>query len=243
VRDSSVASAIGFLPRILVLTTLPHSRPKTHRFERINGRYSLRLQARRSVGLPYGTYPRLILAYLTTQAVRTKSPEIDLGRTPNDFGRRLGLTPISGPRGTTTRLQHQLQRLTSTLLSWETTKDFQTSEGGCGCIVATDSGLIRSTARLLRREPPWNPTLLLGREFFHQIIRSAVPVDFRALHQLRHSPLAIDIYVWLTYRMSYLRRPCLIPWQALQAQFGAEYARTRDFRRRFLTQLRKVLLV
>ena len=94
------ATTIGFMPRILVLTTLPHSRPTTHRFERINGRYSLRLEARRSVGLPYGLYPRLILTYLTTQALRTKSPEIDLGRTPNDFARKLGLTPISGPRGT-----------------------------------------------------------------------------------------------------------------------------------------------
>jgi hypothetical protein len=242
VRDSWGASAIGFLPRILVLTTLPHSRPNTHRFERVNGRYALRLEARRSVGLPYGTYPRLILAYLTTQAVRTKSPEIDLGRTPNEFARKLGLPSISGPRGTTTRLLDQLQRLSSTRLSWQTVKDFQTREGGSGFVVATDPGLQRWTARLLRREPPWNPTLLLGREFFQETTRSAVPVDLRAIHHLRRSPLAIDIYVWLTYRMSYLRRPCLIPWTALEAQFGSEYARARDFRRRFLAQLRNVLL-
>ena len=76
------ARALGFMPRILVLTTLPHRRPTTRRFERVNGRYSLRLEARRSIGLPYGVYPRLILIHLTTQAVCTKSPEIDLGRTP-----------------------------------------------------------------------------------------------------------------------------------------------------------------
>jgi hypothetical protein len=51
------ALALGFMPRILVLTTLPHSRPKKNRFERTNGRYSLRLEARRSIGLPYGVYP------------------------------------------------------------------------------------------------------------------------------------------------------------------------------------------
>ena len=89
--DARSAGTLGFMPRLFVLTTLPHRRPESHRFERFNGRYSLGLDARLSVGLPYGIYPRLILAYLTTAAVRSKSPEIELGRTPSDFTRRLGL--------------------------------------------------------------------------------------------------------------------------------------------------------
>jgi len=82
--DALSAGALGFMPRLLVLTTLPHRRPECHRFERVNGRHTLRMSAPRRVGLPYGSYPRLLLAYLTTQAVRTKSPQIDLGATPND---------------------------------------------------------------------------------------------------------------------------------------------------------------
>ncbi|MGB5752705.1 MAG: replication protein RepA, partial [Thermoanaerobaculia bacterium] len=96
-RDVHEAGALGFMPRMFVLATLPHRQTKANQFERVNGRYSLRLEARRSIGLPYGIYPRLILAYLTTQAVRTKSREIELGRTPSDVARKLGLTPISGP--------------------------------------------------------------------------------------------------------------------------------------------------
>ena len=53
--------------------------------------------------------------------------------------------------------------------------------------------------------------LALSRRFFQEITRSAVQVDLRAIELLKGSPLAIDIYIWLTYRMSYLRRPCLIP--------------------------------
>ena len=68
------AGALGFMPRLLVLTTLPHRRPERHRFERVNGRHSLRLSAPRRVGLPYGSYSRLLLAWLTTEAVRTKNP-------------------------------------------------------------------------------------------------------------------------------------------------------------------------
>ena len=68
-------------------------------------------------------------------------------------------------------------------------------------------------------------------------------IDLRALKALKGSPLALDIYSWLTYRMSYLRRPCLIPWEALQTQFGADYGRLRDFKKKFLSHLGDVLLV
>ncbi|MFQ5528466.1 MAG: pirin, partial [Thermoanaerobaculia bacterium] len=38
-------------------------------------------------------------------------------------------------------------------------------------------------------------------------------------------------------------RPCLIPWEALQIQFGADYGRLRDFKRKFLGHLADVLHV
>ena len=68
-----------------------------------------------------------------------------------------------------------------------------------------------------------------------------VPVDQRAIGQLKGSPLALDLYSWLTHRMSYLRNPTLVPWKGLQAQLGADYARPRDFRRRALAHLEDVV--
>ncbi len=106
------------MPRILTLTTLPHSRPTSNTFERVNGKHRLRLRARHHIGLPYGVYPRVILVYLTTAAIRSRSPVVELGPTPNEFARALGLTPISGKRGTVPRLQDQLERLLTTRLSW-----------------------------------------------------------------------------------------------------------------------------
>ena len=92
--------ALGFMPRILVLTTLPHRRPESHQirasqwppFASIERGSTRRLC--RTVPIP-----RLLLAYLTTQAVRTKSPEIHLGATPNDLARKLGLSVPSAGRG------------------------------------------------------------------------------------------------------------------------------------------------
>ena len=101
----------------------------------------------------------------------------------------------------------------------------------------------RPLRQLLPRQPVWRSHIVLGQGFFDEITSSAVPVDLRAIRQLRRSPLAIDLYVWLTYRMSYLKKPTMIPWESLQAQFGSTYARPRDFRRKAFTQLEKVIRV
>ncbi|MCP4201254.1 MAG: hypothetical protein GY769_04895 [bacterium] len=93
------------------------------------------------------------------------------------------------------------------------------------------------------QRPLWNSVVVLSSEFYDELVAHAVPIDLRALKALKGSPLALDIYSWLTYRMSYLRKPCLIPWEALQIQFGADYGRLRDFKRKFLTHLSDVLTV
>ncbi|MGB5160047.1 MAG: replication protein RepA [Thermoanaerobaculia bacterium] len=231
------------MPRILVLATLPHSLPSTNRIDRINGRFTLRMEASRSIGLPYGTYPRLVLAYLTTEALRTKNTEIHLGRTPNDFIRKLGLTPISGPRGTSQRLQEQLRRLRFTRFTWQSSVGLHPRNRGRGFVDSGSSPLLRLARERLSRRPVWHPRILLGWDFFEEITRSAVPVDLRAIHQLKGSPFAIDLYVWLTHRMSYLQNPTRVSWQSLQAQFGADYSRPRDFRRKAMDRLAEVIQV
>ena len=60
---------------------------------------------------------------------------------------------------------------------------------------------------------------------------------------LKRSPMALDIYTWLTYRSSYLKQPTVIPWAALALQFGSNYAQVRQFKAAFLTELRKVVTV
>lgn len=102
---------------------------------------------------------------------------------------------------------------------------------------------LKSLRRLLPGQPSWQPHIVLGQHFFEEITRSAVPIDLRAIRKLRRSPFAIDIYAWLTYRMSYLKKPTLVPWTSLEVQFGSDYARLRDFRNHAVTQLENVIRV
>ena len=65
------------------------------------------------------------------------------------------------------------------------------------------------------QQPLWNSVVVLSADFYDEFVAHAVPIDLRALRALRGSPLALDIYSWLTYRMSYLRKPCLIPMKSV----------------------------
>ena len=99
----------------------------------------------------------------------------------------------------------------------------------------------------------WDPFLgsgdrsqiVLTEEFYRVITDRPVPVDMRAIKALKGSALALDIYSWLTYRLSYLKQSTIIPWELLQMQFGSEYAATRSerysFKKDFQEQLKAVL--
>jgi hypothetical protein len=104
------AGATGYMARALVQATMPHKRTAGDVFLRQNGNLTLRMMADPEAGLPYGTLPRLLIAWLTTEAARTKERTLTLGPTLSAFMAKLDLIPSGGARGDITRLKDQLQR-------------------------------------------------------------------------------------------------------------------------------------
>jgi hypothetical protein len=245
VEAAREAGALGFMVRTLAQATMPHKRPDGTRFIRTNGSLRLEMVALQSdIGLPYGSVPRLLMAWICTEAVRTQSSKLYLGSSLSDFMGQLGMVPTGGRWGTITRLRYQALRLFNTAIS-------------CRFTVETDGVLRKPLHNVLvadeYEERWWKPKdpnqghlayeseLQLNERFFREILEFPVPIDLRALKALTKSPMAIDQYVWLSYRLGYLRKQTTIPWPALQAQFGAEYARTRDFKAAFTEHLKAVL--
>jgi hypothetical protein len=74
--EAKKAGTLGYMARILAQVTLPHSKPEGNEYVRKNGFLTLSILAPSHVGLPYGGIPRVVLSWLTTEAVRTKSREI-----------------------------------------------------------------------------------------------------------------------------------------------------------------------
>lgn len=237
-QEAKQAGAVGFMARVITQATLPHSKPAGNEFTRRNGAFELTILSPSSVGLPYGSIPRLLLAWMTTEAVRTRSPVLELGPTLSAFMAALGLTCRGGERGDITRLRNQTMRLFCSTVSCR--YEDKTHDEGANLNIVEKYSLWWSP-KTLDQMPLWKSTVTLGNNFFNKIIDRPVPVDMRALQALKRSPLALDMYCWLTYRLSYLRQPTEIPWAALELQFGADYGRERDFKAAFLHHLRAIL--
>ena len=244
VQKARDAGTLGYMARILVQATMPHKRIEGDVFERRNGAFSLAMVAHPGIGLPYGTYPRLLLSWLTTEAVRTKDHVLVLGPTLSGFMDQLGLCPTGGRWGTIHPLRDRMKRLFSCSVSC--TYEDEIRDAGAGYRIAKEYELWWNPKRP-EQAAMWNSTVTLSKDFFEEIVSRPVPIDMRALQALKRSPMAIDGYCWLTYRLSYLQKKTEIPWPALQAQFGSGYPDTpqgmRDFKKNFCKHLRSVLVV
>ena len=113
VSASETDPDLGFMARMLALCSLPRTNPGTrHQYKRANGPYKLVMVAGADNKLPYGNLPRLLLAWVSTEAVRTQSRELVLGHSLSEFMRTLGIYHNSGGRGgVQTRLRKQMNRL------------------------------------------------------------------------------------------------------------------------------------
>ena len=231
----------GYMARALVQTTLPHSDPGASYFERRNGTVNLSITGRPTIGLPYGKDPRLILAWICTEAVRTKNPVLNLGRSMSDFARKLQLNPRD--TRTAARLRNQAERLFSSLISIEYTGN---DEYRLANIVIAKNAFLCWDARDPDKQSLWESELTLNSDFYAEITHAPVPVRLDHLRALAKSPMEMDIYTWLTYRIhrtALTGQPVTIPWPSLRKQFGADFARRRDFQTSFCAALQKALLL
>jgi hypothetical protein len=238
-EDAYSAGEVGFLARALVQATLPHSDPKANEFVRRNGHFTLSILAPTDVGLPYGRYPRLVLAYLNSEAVRRKTREIELGHHFSHFCASLGIPPTTGPRGSLPLLRDQMQRLFASTFQCVFHDESDGRHAGDGFLIAEKRVLWWDSTQETDGAG-WGSRVVLSERFFREATEAPVPLDLRVLRALR-SPFEIDIYVWLTWRFFRLRRPVTIPWPSLMLQFGSGYANPRHFRKRFLGYLRGVI--
>jgi hypothetical protein len=238
------------MSNILVQATLPHSNPgDVDAWGRRNGRAQLHIQPGvdeiapnefRSLGVPYGTYPRLILIWLGTKVVQTRSRRVPLDDTLSGFMRKLGLDVTGGDTGTITNFKDQLRRLFTARIGllW----DEDSGQRRQPLLVADE---IEAWWDPLDADPDtfWHASVVVSEHFYKAMLRSAVPADNRILREIKQSPLAVDLYLWLTHRVTRLDKPVVLSWQQVHDQFGAEYKHTKDFAVKARDYLRRIRLL
>ena len=89
---------LGFMARLLALCALPRTNPGNRLlYKRVNGPYRLYMQAGPENKLPFGNLPRLLLAWVCTEAVRTRKCELVLGASLSEFMRKLDIYGTAWP--------------------------------------------------------------------------------------------------------------------------------------------------
>ena len=176
VGASEAAPDLGFMARLMALCSLPRTNPGNRKeYKRVNGPYRLYMQAGPETKLPFGILPRLLLAWVSTEAVRTQSRELVLGRSLSEFMRKLGMAPFGGAR---TRLRNQMKRLfnASVRLVYEDRR----GEASVNSPVASRTEFWWNPKH--PDEPMlWDSKIKLGEDFFNEIIRHPVPLDMNIL--------------------------------------------------------------
>ena len=233
------------MARWLMLCSLPRSNPGQRKeYVRRNGPYTLVMTSGYPYKLPFGNLPRLLAAWVCTEAVRTQSRELVLGHSLSGFMRKLDIDAQSGGRGgVRTRLRNQMQRFFNAQV-----RLIYQAEGH----EATVNSPIASRTDLWwnERNPDvpvlWESKIELGEKFFEEIMRHPVPLDMNTLKALKRSALGLDLYMWLVYRTFNLDAPLRLSWPTLYRQFGADPGRAsdkfivRDFRKDCLRELKKI---
>lgn len=242
-EDAKTSGTLGFMTRSLAIATLPHRNVKDFRFVRKNGDFTLTMMTAHPQGLPYGTLPRLLLTWVCTEVAQRRERELSLGHNLSAYLAELGLHNTGGKRGDITRLKHAMTTLFSSVISCH----YEGSDKWALQNVLLADGVDWWTPQNPEEAGEWQSRVVLSERFFNECVEHKLPFDMRAIRALRQSPLALDIYVWLTHRMSYLSKRTTIPWISLSGQFGAGYAVNdqglRDFKRAFLRELKHVLII
>lgn len=238
---------VSFMHSILCQIGLPRSKVTGDRFERRNGNAALVVSAGSLWNgqqmlpqpVPYGPFPRLIMAFISTYAVRERTACIPFGDSANDALRLLGIEK-SGQGFRMFRTQVSALAACSLTLGFTSGEKAHTFHG---------SPIEEFEAWLPGQEGQrslWPSQMVLGQRFYQTLIDHAVPIDLRALSSLKGSAMAMDIYLYLVQRLPRISRPVGLTWWMLKEQFGQEYvgqSALEDFKRRFKIALRQVLSV
>ena len=188
-------SRLGITHAGFAMTSLPHKRVEDTVWERKGYLTTLLVELgldrmRQPIGVPFGPLARMILLYLQTEAIRTGSPEVVLGRSMNAWMDRLGISRGGKSR---TLVSEQAKRISACRLTFFTTRG--------AAELRQNGAFVRdaiSLTGLLDADQPslWQDRVRLDEGFWKSLRAHPVPVPGRSYFRDRQ-PLYGDRYLHL----------------------------------------------
>ena len=242
------AQDVGYTSKLFVQALFPYRKTEGNNRTVETPQGTITILSQR--GVPYGKYPRLIMAYIITRAVANagrlkegkitheEACRIPLGHSMSHFLQAIGITGrgTGGATGNLKNIREQLLRIAGSFIT-----------------VQSDDG-VHARGRNTQILEDWNlwfdprdpnqgsfmeSELVLTPQFFKHIAEAPIPIDLNILREL-NKPRSMDIYIWLTVKQYWLaknnREAYTFTWDMIAANFAtSEITSTtqmRDFRRR-----------
>jgi hypothetical protein len=222
---------LSYYTPILIQCTLPHSDPKARDWQKTNGDFSLIISSGVDdnlipYGIPYGSLPRLVLAYIITRVIETGERYIELESYFSGFMKEIGYTGnLRGNSRQAKSVHNQLLRLLMASIKFEgrAGTEEQGHMAGINMHVATKYDLWWDF-----KNPEQNSIfgshIEISEEFRKAILSAPVPLRTDILKAHRKSPLALDVYMWVSYRVFVMQstgqESISLGYGRLQEQFG-----------------------
>lgn len=234
--------AIGIAHAGFAMAALPHKKISESIWRREGGSIQLLVESgldkeNKAVGVPFGAMARLILLYLQTQAVRTRSREVELGSSMNAWLKAMGVS-VGGK--TYIAVRDQANRISRCRLTF--------TRINAGAEIITNGAFVRDAIMPIESQNGnqlsfWKEAVRLDEGFYESLIEHPLPLREIAIRQISNKSKAIDIYIWLAYRLHVLNDPLTLSWNTLKNQFGPEYKELRYFKKDIVTPLKIALSV
>lgn len=236
---------MAFTHTVLCQVGLPRAKVEGREFMRQSGAAWINIQAGyldEGKGpvlqpIPYGAKPRLGMAWVSTYAVRNKEREVPIGDSAAEFLRLMGMDDQGGNYKSLRLQMHAMAACRMQLGFKGRTYNGQPVQQFDAWVSNKET----------QQRALWPGLLVLSEDYFSSLIASAVPLDNRALHALKGSALALDVYCWLAHRLHRIEgKGVTLHWKALREQFAQEYTgpnADKNFKDSFLPALKKVLAV
>jgi hypothetical protein len=237
---------ISYYTPELIQCTLPHSDPKTPTWVRTNGNYSLIVASGADekgefFGLPYGSFPRLVLAYIISNVVQNKDRRVEFSAYFGGFLKEIGYTGNhKGNSQSGKRIHEQLERLLHATISFQYKDNEQRSRLN---ITVAPKSVLWWDYKKPEQGNLWESYIEISEDFFNAILSAPVPLRTDILSALKKSPLAIDVYMWVSYRLFTMQvsgqEQITLSYGQLQKQFGTGIA--EENYRQFQSELKLAL--
>jgi Plasmid encoded RepA protein len=239
----------------LILATLAHTDPNPGNdpdrmeFTKCNGRYRL-ICVGGELGLPYGALVRLFLGYIMDSVVRGRVDPVTLRLALEEslpkFMIKLGYAKSGTWRvgSKADEVHKQLRRLLTSTVRFEYVTELKTSTSGT-LRIAQGWRLWDEAESGEDDEEFTGAWVRLSPEFYKDCQAHQVPISADILFALKRSPMAMDVYMWISWRINAMRHreesQVRVGQDDLKAQFGTNIVDDAKFWQTFRNAVKRLV--